>query len=177
MWSEGAVSDASAPASGENGITLKGIAASAGILYCRGCILTSVSCAYLNSFLTPLWDRSRPYAAGSGHDDESISPSRKYVQQADPRKDQATVLGSSGPLKFRLRWRFWTCTAVCRFSGDSDGGRPVFGVTLPFIIRHDAAVLQDLLEGRDIQHGVRLPTMVGTLLAPRSTCGLEHSMT
>ena len=48
-----AVSGTSAPASGENGTLIKKLLRPAGILYCRGAYWTSVSCAYLNSFLTP----------------------------------------------------------------------------------------------------------------------------
>ena len=62
-------------------------AASAGILYCRGCILDQCVMRVPEFLPDALWDRSRPYAAGSGHDDEHL-PSRKYVQQADSRKDQ-----------------------------------------------------------------------------------------
>ena len=48
-----AVSDASAPASGENGITLKELLRQPEFYIAVGAYWTSVSCAYLNSFLTP----------------------------------------------------------------------------------------------------------------------------
>ena len=66
---------------------IKRIAASAGILYCRGCILDQCVMRVPEFLPDALWDRSRTYAAGGGHDDEHL-PSRKHVQQADPRKDQ-----------------------------------------------------------------------------------------
>ena len=83
-----AVSDASAPASGENGITLKELLRQPEFyIAVGGCILDQCVMRVPEFLPDALWDRSRPYAAGSGHDDEHL-PSRKYVQQADPRKDQ-----------------------------------------------------------------------------------------
>ena len=102
-----------------------------------------------------LWDRSRTYAAGGGHDDEHL-PSWKHVEQADPRKDQRQPWDHKDLRIFDCAGISRTCTAVCRFSGDSDGGRPVFWCDTSLIIRHDAAVLQDLLEGRDLQYSIRL---------------------
>ena len=102
-----------------------------------------------------LWDRSRPYAAGSGHDDEHL-PSRKYVQQADPRKDQRQPWNHKDLRIFHCAGVLWSCAAVHRFPEDCDGRFPVLRRDIAAFLGHDAVILQDLLEGRDIQRGVRL---------------------
>lgn len=65
-----AVSGASAPASGENGITLKELLRQPEFYIGRG-VATGPRVMRVPEFLPDaLWDRSRTYAAGGGHDDE-----------------------------------------------------------------------------------------------------------
>ena len=103
-----AVSDASAPASGENGITLKELLRQPEFYIAVGAYWTSVS-----------WN----------HKDLRI---------------------------FHCAGVLWSCAAVHRFPEDCDGRFSVLRRDIAAFLGHDAVILQDLLEGRDIQHGVRL---------------------
>ena len=127
----------------------KRIAASAGILYCRRCILDQCVVRVPEFLPDALWDRSRPDAAGGGHDDEYI-PSRKHVQQADPRKGQRQPWDHKDLRIFHCAGVLWSCAAVPGLPEDCDGGFPVLRCDIAAFLGHDAIILQDLLEGRDI---------------------------
>ena len=110
-----------------------------------------------------LWDRSRTYAAGGGHDDEHL-PSWKHVQQADPRKDQRQ-LGIIKTFEFSIALAF--LGHVLLFVGSPEtvmAGALFFGVTLPLSSVMMPLFCRIFWKGETYSTAYAYSTMVGTLL-------------
>lgn len=68
----------------------------------------------------------------------------------------ATALGIIRTFEVSIALAFFGHVLLSWVPEDCDGRFPVLRRDIAAFLGHDAVILQDLLEGRDIQHGVRL---------------------
>ena len=158
-----AVSDASAPASGENGITLKELLRQPEFYIAVGAYWTSVSCAYLNSFLTPCG-----IAAGLTLQAAAMMTSISLLGNMSSKLILGKVSDSLGIIKtfeFSIALAFFG--HVLLFIGSPKtvmAGSLFFGVTLPLSSVMMPLFCRIFWKGETYSTAYAYSTMVGTLL-------------
>ena len=158
-----AVSDVSAPASGENGITLKELLRQPEFYIAVGAYWTSVSCAYLNSFLTPCG-----IAAGLTLQAAAMMTSISLLGNMSSKLILGKVSDSLGIIKtfeFSIALAFFG--HVLLFLGSPKtvmAGSLFFGVTLPLSSVMMPLFCRIFWKGETYSTAYAYSTMVGTLL-------------
>ena len=158
-----AVSDASAPASGENGITLKELLRQPEFYIAVGAYWTSVTCAYLNSFLTPCG-----IAAGLTLQAAAMMTSISLLGNMSSKLILGKVSDSLGIIKtfeFSIALAFFG--HVLLFVGSPKtvmAGSLFFGVTLPLSSVMMPLFCRIFWKGETYSTAYAYSTMVGTLL-------------